>query len=63
MDFNQFSHEKIDSPTPNGGAYSIAYFYDADGNPCDKSHCTKIEIIEFSDSGDFLCSTIMLKEK
>lgn len=43
--------ERIDGPTPNGGAYAIAYFRDADGKPCSKDMATNIEIVEFDENG------------
>ena len=37
--------------TPSGGAYSVAYYKDANGNPCTKDKASKIEICEYSAKG------------
>ena len=39
--------QRIDEPTPNGGAYSIAYYHDSEGMPCPKEKASRIEIVEF----------------
>ena len=39
--------QRIDEPTPNGRAYSIAYYYDSEGIPCPAEKASKIEIVEF----------------
>jgi hypothetical protein len=39
--------ERIDAPTPNGGAYSVANFRDKDGAPCPKVDAVGVEILEF----------------
>ncbi len=41
--------ERADGPTPNGGAYSVAYFRDASGNPCTKDESYSMEIREYDD--------------
>ena len=38
-------------PTPSGGAYSVAYYYDKDGNPCKKADAVRLNIIEYSAEG------------
>lgn len=38
-------------PTPNGGAYSTAYYRDATGKPCTKDKATKVEICEYTAEG------------
>lgn len=43
--------ERIDGPTPNGGAYSVAHFLDAAGRPCPKSRAAAAEVHEFDGSG------------
>lgn len=43
----QNTQERIDEKAPNGGAYSIAYFKDADGDPTEKEKASSTEIIEF----------------
>ena len=39
--------ESHKGPTPSGGDYSIAYFYDDDGCPCEKNKATMINIVEY----------------
>ena len=38
--------EMRDNPTPSGGDYSIAYYYDDDG-PCEKSKANRVNIVEY----------------
>ena len=47
MDEEKKFFESIDMPTPEGGAYFIAYFSDSDGKPCEKSEAVHFEIIEY----------------
>ncbi len=44
--------EREDGPTPNGGAYSVAYYYDEEGNPCQKINAKKIHIVEYTKYGE-----------
>jgi hypothetical protein len=46
--FNQELHR---GRTPNGGAYSIASFFDAEGNPAKKADAARAEIVEYSGDG------------
>lgn len=39
-------------PTPNGGDYSTAYFYDAEGHPCHKAGAAFMNIVEFKKGGE-----------
>ena len=39
--------ERSDNPTPSGGDYSIAYYYDEDGFPCEKSKADFMNIVEY----------------
>ena len=39
--------ERKDGLTPNGGDYSIIYYYDDNSNAVDKSIATRAEIVEF----------------
>ena len=39
-------------PTPNGGDYSTAYFYDKDGNPCRREEATYMNIVEYKKGGE-----------
>lgn len=43
--------ERKDGPTPNGGAYSIAYFQNEKGEATTKDKATRMEIVEFSKAG------------
>ena len=38
-------------PTPSGGAYSTAYFYDEDGCPCKREEASFMYIVEYSAEG------------
>jgi len=42
--------ERSDNPTPSGGDYSIAYYYDDDG-PCEKSKANRVNIVEYKKGG------------
>lgn len=46
------AEERIEGPTPNGGAYSIAYWRDDNGNPVDREQATKVEIVEYDEAGE-----------
>ncbi|MCC2672370.1 MAG: hypothetical protein K0Q72_4842 [Armatimonadetes bacterium] len=48
---------RSDRPTPNGGAYSIAYFTDEDGNPAPKSQASRVEIHEMDANGESIFRT------
>lgn len=37
--------------TPSGGDYSVAYFYDKDGNPCPKRKAVRMNIVEYTNDG------------
>ena len=43
--------ERSDNPTPSGGDYSIAYYYDEDGFPCEKSKADFMNIVEYKKGG------------
>lgn len=49
--------ERVDGPTPNGGAYAIAYFRDSDGKPCPKDKAKTMEIVEYDEKGNDLFRT------
>lgn len=38
--------------TINGGAYSVAYYYDKEGNPCRKAKAASVNIVEYSQNGE-----------
>lgn len=45
--YTQTLHE----PTPNGGAFSIAYFYDKNGMPCSREEMAYMNIVEYAEDG------------
>lgn len=57
------TQERHDGPTPNGGAYSIAYFLDDHRDPVAKDEATAMEIIEFDADGEQVHRTYMAKPK
>ena len=42
--------ERSNNPTPSGGDYSIAYYYDDDGS-CEKSKANRVNIVEYKKGG------------
>lgn len=55
--------KRIWGPTPCGGAYSEAYYYDKDGKETDEEHAVSIHIHEYKADGTFIQETIaVLKE-
>lgn len=42
--------ERSDNPTPSGGDYSIAYYYNDDG-PCEKNKANRVNIVEYKKGG------------
>ena len=46
------SSETHAAPTPNGGAYSTAYYYDANHMPCKKEEARYRDIVEYSEFGE-----------
>jgi hypothetical protein len=55
--------ERIDEPTPNGGAYSVAYFTDKAGLPCAKADAEDILIVEYDADDDAIHRTYMGRKK
>lgn len=51
------NHERVEGPTPAGGAYAVAYFSDAKGNPCIKALASSMEIVEFNKKGEEISRT------
>lgn len=47
-------------PTPNGGAYSVAYYYDEEGIPCRRETATSVNIIEYCEEGYRIYETYAL---
>lgn len=50
---------RIDGPTPNGNAYSEAYFTNDAGDLVGESDATNVEIVEFDLSGNVVFRTYM----
>ena len=55
-DAGELVAECTEGPTPEGGAYSIARYSDADG-PADKQDATEVEITEYDADGGVLNTT------
>lgn len=55
-DSGELIAECSEGPTPEGGAYSIARYSDADG-PADKEDSTEVEITEYDADGNVLNTT------
>ena len=43
--------ERSDNLTPSGGDFSIAYYYDEDGIPCEKSQADFVNIVQYKKAG------------
>ena len=43
--------ERHEGATPLGGDYSIAYYYDADNNPCEKAKAKHVNIVIYDKDG------------
>ena len=48
---------RAEGPTPNGGAYSLAYFQDAAGQPAPKELAARVEIHEMNEAGEIIFRT------
>jgi hypothetical protein len=59
----ELTQARREGPTPNGGAYSIAYFLDANWKPVPRERAEVIEVIEFTQEDTFLKSTILRRPK
>jgi hypothetical protein len=44
--------ERHDGPTPSGGDYSIAYYSDANHNPCLKEQAKYVNTVEYTQTGE-----------
>lgn len=44
--------EMRDNPTPSGGDYSIAYYYNEEGSLCEKQKATRVNIVEYKKGGE-----------
>jgi hypothetical protein len=55
--------ERIDEPTPEGGTYSIAYFRDKDGSPCQKDKSVAMTVVEYNSKDEPIYRTYMTEDK
>lgn len=46
--------ERTNGPTPNGGAYFIAYYYDQDLGPIHRTRAWYVEIHEFTEDEELI---------
>lgn len=51
------TRERLDGPTPNGGVYAIAFFFDKAGNPTTKDKAVRIEICEYNERDECIFRT------
>lgn len=45
------TQERVEGPTPSGGAYAIVHYQDVDKAPCDKADAVYAEAIEYAEDG------------
>lgn len=50
-------YEKIPGETPNGGAYSEIYYFDAEGNIVDETKAVRCVIRECTENGELIAET------
>ena len=43
--------ERHDNPTPSGGDYSVAFYYDKNGEPCKKEDAVRVNVVEYKKGG------------
>lgn len=48
---------RTEGPTPHGGAYAIAHFRDARGDPCERTDAVRVEIVEYDDYDEMIFRT------
>jgi hypothetical protein len=48
---------RTEGPTPAGGAYAVAYWRDAQGDPCPRSEAVAAEIVEYDEDGNAIART------
>lgn len=41
------NYKRIEGVTPNGGAYSVAYYFNKNNEPCPPQKAYRVEIIEY----------------
>jgi len=49
--------ERVEGPTPAGGAYAVAVFMDEDGAEVGKAEATRVKVVEYDSSGARLAET------
>lgn len=49
--------QRLKGPTPAGGAYALAYYYDANGKPCERAKAVRVEIHECDEDGEVIART------
>ncbi|MBQ0161087.1 MAG: hypothetical protein KBT28_10785 [Bacteroidales bacterium] len=54
---------RVDSPTPNGGAYSVQYFYDKNRRPCKKEDAYMYVICEYDENDNYINSVYSFIEQ
>lgn len=42
--------ERLEGETPSGGDFCIAYYYDEDHNPCERSKAKYVNIVEYKNN-------------
>ena len=55
--------KRHDNPTPSGGDYSIAFYYDEEHNPCTREEAWFINIVEYTADGERICEHYGLTER
>ena len=56
-------YKKLDGPTPNGGKYTILYFYDRNGEKTTEKNAVNINAIEYDEEDNVLRTTYLVKAK
>ena len=51
------SETRTEGPTPAGGAYAIAYWFDSDGRPCEPADARSVEVVEYDEAGHAIART------
>ena len=52
-----------DGPTPNGGVYSIIYFYDEEGNSTTQENAVVAYGCEFDENDNMIYETMLFNKK
>lgn len=55
--------ERSDNPTPSGGDYSVAYYFNEEGIPCVKEEAVSLNIVEYKRGGKRINETHALLGK